>query len=195
MFSIILGAGWISLDARYSISIEFILLGISFDALRLFYVRTLSLLAPQTAVGWLYANAAAMRIGAGCSNVSFTCLSSLEAQPTMRPSRAPSFLQNPISHGPCGAGSQELDEFAHKAIARDTHGANEIIGAMAIIGQQYTDSRRSSLILTPDWDHLFAGGVSDISEVLNPILESIRAVCQDASTAPNETVGAPSSNA
>jgi hypothetical protein len=83
----------------------------------------------------------------------------------------------------------ELDEFAHKAIARrDTHGANEIISAMGMIGEQYTDTRTSSLILMPDWDNPFAGGVSDISEVLNPILESIRAICQDASTAPNELV-------
>jgi hypothetical protein len=83
----------------------------------------------------------------------------------------------------------ELDEFAHKAIARrDTHGANEIISAMGMIGEQYTDTRTSSLILMPDLDNPFVGGVSDISEGLNPILESIRAICQDASTAPNELV-------
>jgi hypothetical protein len=59
---------------------------------------------------------------------------------------------------------------------------------MGSIGQQYTDTRSNSFILLPDWDHPLAGGVSDISEVLNPILESIRAVCQDAAAAPNELV-------
>jgi hypothetical protein len=69
-----------------------------------------------------------------------------------------------------------------------SRGANEVISAIRTIGQQYTDTRSSSLILLPDWDHPFAGGVSDISEVLNPILESIRVICQDATTAPNEPV-------
>ena len=63
MLSILLGAGWASLDARYSISIQLILLGISFDALRLFYVRILSLLTPQTAVRLVLRECSAQLVG------------------------------------------------------------------------------------------------------------------------------------
>ena len=59
---------------------------------------------------------------------------------------------------------------------------------MGGIGTQYSEARRSSLILVPDFDNIFAGGVSDISDVLNPILESIRGICEDAAKAPNELV-------
>jgi hypothetical protein len=51
MASVLLGAGWIeSIEPKYAISIQLVLLGVSFDALRQFYARTLDLLVPQTAV-------------------------------------------------------------------------------------------------------------------------------------------------
>jgi hypothetical protein len=80
----------------------------------------------------------------------------------------------------------QLDEIAHKLIARrDTSAANEIITAMGI-GTQYSEAK--SLILLPNFDNPFAGGVSDISEVLNLIYESIRVICEDAAKASNELV-------
>src|SRR5258708_4444899 len=51
MLSLLLGSSWVNwLDAKASLSIQFILLGISFDALRRFYVSTLDLLAPESAI-------------------------------------------------------------------------------------------------------------------------------------------------
>jgi hypothetical protein len=51
MLSLLLGTGWLKgLDAKLSLSVQFILLGISFDALRHFYVSTLDLLAPESAI-------------------------------------------------------------------------------------------------------------------------------------------------
>jgi hypothetical protein len=190
MLSVLLGAGWVSLDARYSISIELILLGISFDALRSFYVRTLSLLVPQTAVRLVLRECSAQLAGVQRIVERFVRVLKLAggAADHEAISRALLYAKSNIARALRGW-IAELDEFAHKAIARrDMHGANEIISAMGMIGQQYTDTRSSSLILMPDWDHPFAGGVTDISEVLNPILESIRAICQDAATAPNEPV-------
>ncbi len=52
MLSLLLGSNWLIADsyARASIAIQFLLIGISFDALRWFYVRTLDLLVPQSAI-------------------------------------------------------------------------------------------------------------------------------------------------
>jgi hypothetical protein len=51
MLSLLLGSSWVNrLDAKASLSVQFILLGISFDALRRFYVSTLDLLAPESAI-------------------------------------------------------------------------------------------------------------------------------------------------
>jgi hypothetical protein len=191
MLSVLLGAGWVSLDARYSISIEFILLGISFDALRLFYVRTLSLLAPQTAVRMVLRECSAQLTSVQRVVERLVRVLKLAGGRADHDavSRALLYAKSNIA-GALRGWIAELDEFAHKAIARrDTRGANEIISAMGTIGQQYTDTRSSSLILMPDWDYPLTGGVSDISEVLNPILESFRAICQDAATASNELVG------
>jgi hypothetical protein len=83
----------------------------------------------------------------------------------------------------------QLEEIAHKLIARrDTSAANALVAAMGQLGTQYSEARRNSLILLPDFDNLFAGGVSDISDVLNPIYESIQVICDDAAKAPNELV-------
>ena len=49
--SALLGTNFLpQIDARISIGIQFLLLGISFDALRIFHGRTLDLLIPQTAI-------------------------------------------------------------------------------------------------------------------------------------------------
>jgi hypothetical protein len=191
MLSVLLGTEWIeSLNARYSVSLQFILLGISFDALRLFYVRVLDLLAPQTAVKLVLREcskqmASVKRIVERLVRVLALAGGAADQQTV---SRAALYAKSQIARS-LRAWTAQLDEFAHKAIARrDTHGANEIVTAMGTIGQQYAEARRSSLILLPDWDNLFAGGVSDIGDVLNPIYESIRVICEDAAKAPNELI-------
>jgi hypothetical protein len=84
----------------------------------------------------------------------------------------------------------QLAEIAHKLIARrDTSAANDIVTAMGRIGTQYSEARRNSLILLPDFDNIFTGGVSDINEeVLNPIYEFTRLICEDAAKSSNELV-------
>jgi hypothetical protein len=99
----------------------------------------------------------------------FQALAAGKDQPTDA-SRAILFAASPIP-GALRFWTGQLDEIAHKFIAgRHTSAVNDIITALGNIGMQYSEARRNSLILLPDFDNLFAGGVSDISEVLNPIL-------------------------
>jgi hypothetical protein len=51
MASLLLGTSWTKIiSAKVSLSLQFILIGMSFDTLRFFYVSTLDLLAPETAI-------------------------------------------------------------------------------------------------------------------------------------------------
>jgi len=191
MGSILLGTGWIGvLNPKSAISIQLVLLGLSFDALRRFYTRTLDLLAPETAVRLVLRE---------CSSQLARVKHLIERLVRVLPGAGSEPDQQAVTRAILYANSQiaeglrawiaQLDEFAHKGIARrDTHGANEIISAMGVIGQQYAHARSGSVILLPDWDFPLAGGVSDIGEVLNPIYESIRAICQDAANASNELI-------
>jgi hypothetical protein len=43
-------------------------------------------------------------------------------------------------------------------------------------------------VLVPDWNNLFAGGTSDIGQVLEPIHENVKVICQRAAKAENELV-------
>jgi hypothetical protein len=80
-------------------------------------------------------------------------------------------------------------EFAHKAVVRrDTQAAKSALMTMAYIGMRYADVRRDSIVLVPDFSGPMPIGVSDIRQVLNPIYESIKNVCQEAARQPNEGV-------
>ena len=188
--SVLLGTSFLPrIDARISIGVQFLLLGISFDALRIFYHRTLDLLIPQTAIQLIIRECTQL-LNRGSRLVDR--LSRLQAlasggAPTDA-YRAIYFSALPVSEA-LRFWIAQLDEIAHKFIARrDTGAAKEIIVAMGRIGTQYSDARRNSLVLLPDLDHPLAGAVSDISEVLNAIYESIRVICEDAAKAPNELV-------
>jgi hypothetical protein len=190
--SVILGAGWNKLlEARASISVQCILLGVSFDALRQFYTRTLDLLAPETAVRLVLRETTSQlaRVKRTVERLVLILPSLGRAPDEQAVARSILYTNSQIARS-LRAWIAQLDEFAHKGIARrDTHSANEIVSAMGLIGQQYADARSSSVILRPDWDFPLAGGISDINEeVLNPIYESIRGICQDAATAPNELI-------
>ena len=189
--SVLLGTNFLPrLDARISLTFQFVLLGISFDALRLFYRRALDLLIPQTATQLVIREC--MRPLTKVSRVveklaRLHALATSESAPTDA-SRAIYFSASQIS-GSLRFWIAQLDEIAHRLIAsRETSAANDIVAAMGKIGMQYSEARRNSLILLPDFDNLFAGGVSDISHVLNPIYESIRVICEDAAKASNELV-------
>lgn len=83
----------------------------------------------------------------------------------------------------------QLEEFARKATARrDTQAVNAIVRTMAEIGRTYAEARRDSMLLLPDWSGGMPIRVSDIGEVLSPIYENIKAICEDAAKHANEVI-------
>ena len=191
MLSVLLGTNWLAtLSPKTSISIQFLLLGISFDALRLFYTRTLDLLAPQTAIKLVIhecekqlrlikkmANRLiALQKAAGTSDSGDAATKAI----LISGSHVPQSLRYWTS---------QLEEFAHRFVARrDTTAVIEIVSALEEIAKRYADLRKGSVVLHLDADFPFAGGVSDISEVLNPIYESVLLVVDDAISATNEKI-------
>ena len=187
--SVLLGANFLPGMGRISIGIQFLLLGVSFDALRVFHGRTLDLLNPQTAIDLIVRECTKLLNRVTRAVDKLTRLQALASGSTPTDaSRAVYFSASQVS-GALRVWIAQLEEIAHKLIARrDTSGANAIVLAVSRIGIQYSETRRSSLILLPNWSNFFAGGVSDISDVLNPIYESIRVICDDAAKASNELV-------
>jgi hypothetical protein len=190
--SVLLGTNFLPrIDPRISIGVQFLLLGVSFDALRMFYRRTLDLLIPQTAIQLVIRectkplNRVTRRVE---KLVRLQALATGKTAPTGA-SRAVYFSASQVS-GLLRFWIAQLAEIAHKLIARrDTSAADDIVTAMGRIGTQYSEARRNSLILLPEIDNIFAGGVSDINnEVLNPIYESIRVICESAAKSSNELV-------
>jgi hypothetical protein len=189
--SVLLGTNFLPrIDPRISIGVQFLLLGGSFDALRMFYRRTLDLLIPQTAIQLVIRECTKLlnRVSRFVEKLAgLQALATGQSAPTDA-SRAVYFSASQVS-GSLRFWIAQLAEIAHKLIARrDTSAANDIVTAMGRIGTQYSEARRNSLILLPDFDNIFAGGVSDINEVLNPIYESIRVICEDAAKSSNELV-------
>jgi len=189
--SVLLGTNFLpQMDARLSISVQFLLLGFSFDALLLFYNRALDLLIPETAVQLVIRECTKQltRVSRIVERlIRLQVLADRSNAPTDA-TRAIYFSASQVS-GALRFWIAQLDEIAHKLIARrDTSAANDIVTAMGMIGTQYSEARRNSLILRPDFDNLFAGGVSDISEVLNPIYDCLHVICKEAAKAPNELV-------
>ena len=189
--SVLLGTNFFPrMDPRISIGIQFLLLGVSFDALRIFYRRTLDLLIPQTAIQLVIRECTKLlnRVSGLVEKLArLQALATGKSAPTDA-SRAIYFSASQVS-GSLRFWIAQLDEIAHKLIARrDTSAVNDIVTAMGRIGTQYSEARRNSLILLPDFDHIFAGGVSDINDVLNPIYESARVICEDAAKSSNELV-------
>lgn len=191
MISILLGTTWdTDLDANYSVATQFVLLGVSFDALRFFYVRTLNLLVPQTALALVLRECRHHIKLVSRVTERMLAIYQVAGSPSgdQTQIRAVLFAASQITPG-LSAWIAQLDEFAHKAIARrDTLAVNDIISAMQTIGIEYADARRTSIVLMPDWDNLFSAGTTDISRVLEAVHEAIRVVCQDAATHENELV-------
>lgn len=193
LVSVLLGTDWtFGLDARWTIALQLILLGFALDRLRAFYLRTLGLLNPQTALALvrdecgrlikvMARDAQRMARIIEISDVRHGALDSSSAQWL-------AFQNSPASQYLIGWMDQ-LEEFAHKAIARrDTQAANAALTTMAAIGMQYAEVRRQSIVLVPEFGGGMPIGVSDVREVLNPIYESIKSLCEDAARQPNEAV-------
>lgn len=159
--SVLLGTNFfLRMDPRISIGIQFLLLGVSFDALRIFHGRALDLLIPQTAIQLVICECTKLLNKVSRLVEKLTRLQALaigKREPTDA-SRAIYFSASQVS-GSLRFWIAQLDEIAHKLIARrDTSAANDVVTAMGRIGTQYSEARRNSLILLPDFDNLFAGG-------------------------------------
>ena len=189
--SVLLGTNFIpKMDARISIGIQFLLLGISLDALRGYYRRIFDLLNPQTAFHLVVRKCAGLVNHVGRIVQRLTRIQGLASGTgeITDASRAIYFSASQVSHA-LRFWIAQLDEIAHKLIPRrDTSAVNAIVTGMSNIGTQYSETRRNSVLLIPDFDNLFAGGISDISDVLNPIYERIRVICEDAAKSSNELV-------
>lgn len=192
MLSLLLGTRWsVRLDPKMSLVLQFLLLGISFDALRRFYVSTLNLLAPESAIRQIVrvSSAQIRRIGRAAEKVVAIQVvangapskmdQTLHAQTIVR-TRLPQGLQHSIA---------QLEKFAHRFIARrDSNATIETLGALETIATEYSDLRKKSITLHVDPKFPFAGYLSDVSDVLNPIYESILHIIEDAIAAKNERV-------
>jgi hypothetical protein len=167
-----------------------VILAGAFDSLRFFYRRTLDLLIPQTALRLVEAECRkqVQLIGKRADKVDrINLLSGPSAADSavvraiiFQKSYVTKFLRTWIGH---------LDEFAHKAIARrDTLTANSILSGMRSIANNYTDARRTSLVLVPDLNSPLLAGKSDINDVLQFVHEQIQGICRDAAKQNNELV-------
>lgn len=190
LLSILLGTAWnFAFSPRYTLAVQLMLLGISLDALRGFYIRTLNLLDPATALRLVKEECERY-----ITRTKRTTERVLRIQKMATPDakdavvryslHAQSALRNALS-----IWVGHLEEFAHKAVSRrDTQAASTVIDTLRVIGESYSEFRRDSIILLPDFSGGIPLGVSDISNVLNPISESIKVVCEDAAKESNELI-------
>jgi hypothetical protein len=192
MLSLLLGSSWINrLDAKASLSIQFILLGLSFDALRYFYVSTLDLLAPGStikrivdeskrqsrSIGRIADKLVAMQVAAAGQTSAGDMMLHANAITATNLPKTLQFL------------SSQLEEFAHRFIARrDSNATIETVDALDSIATDYCELRKKNVTLHLDPEFLFAGESSDISDVLNPVYESIQHIIDDAIIARNEKI-------
>jgi hypothetical protein len=191
MLSLLLGSNWLAdFDPRASIALQFLLMGASFDALRWFYVRTLDLLAPQSAIELVIreCNAQIMQANATANRLLRIDDAAKESPQSRNWIRATVIARTGVPHS-LRYWTSQLEEFAHRFIARkDTSAVDGIVAALVDIGIRYVEVRRTSVILQLDADNLFAGRQSDIEDVLNPIYDSIQLIIRDAIGSSNERI-------
>ncbi len=189
--SLLLGSGWtLWLSPRYALAGQLVLLAVSLDALRAFYRRALDLLDPATALK-LVANECNRYIRLARSESEWLVRiqrAELGDEANDGVIRYTYFSKSKLSDL-LTVWTKQLEEFARKAVLRrDTQAVNAVVRTMAEIGRGYAEARRDSMLLSTDWSAGMPLGVSDISEVLSPIYESIRVICEDAAKHPNEAV-------
>jgi hypothetical protein len=191
LLSLLFGTGWtLSVSPRYGLAGQLVLLGLSLDALRAFYTRALSLLDSTTALSLVsrecdrYISHIRKSIERLASVHQITNASGANSAATRYALHTRSSLGAALNDW-----TEQLEEFAHKAIARrDTQAATAVVQTMAKIGEGYSEARRDSMFLLPDFSGGMPIGVSDISNVLDPIYESVLRICQDSAKQFNEAV-------
>lgn len=192
LFSLLLGTRWfVWLDAKTSLAVQFLLLGISFDALRRFYVSTLDLLAPESAIRRIVQDSREQirRIAKVADKVvAIQVANNGGASGADQILHAQAIVSTRLPHGLRHATAQ-LEEFAHRFISRrDSNATTETVGALETVAAEYSDLRKKSVTLYVDPQFPFAGHLSDVSDVLDPIYESILHIIEDAIAAKNERI-------
>jgi hypothetical protein len=192
MTSLLLGSSWLSwLAPQLSLSVQFILLGISFDALRRFYLTTLDMLAPETAIKRVIKECdKEMRVVRRAADkiVAIQVAAAGKISDGDRLLHASvitrSNLPNTLQYW-----SSQLEEFAHRFISRrDSNATIEVLSALEAIAFRYVEIRKKSVTLYIDAEFPFAGALTDVSNVLNPIYESTLHIIDDAAAGKNERV-------
>lgn len=191
LVSLLFGTGWtVFVTPRYSLAGQLVLLGVSLDALRVFYNRALNLLDPATALSLV--SSECERYLTRTSNEIERLVRIHQITNTSNDEgTAARFLLHSRSNLSAGLNewTAQLEEFAHKGVTRrDTQAVTAIVRTMAHIGEKYSEVRRDSLLLQPDFSAGMPIGVSDVGTVLDPIYESIKRICEDAAKQSNEAV-------
>jgi hypothetical protein len=192
MASLLLGSGWTKIiGAQVSLSLQFILLGVSFDTLRIFYVSTLDLLAPESAIRRVVQESKKYLKSLGRvadKIVAIQVAATGEASDTDRMIHAQTITASDLPRI-LQRWTSQLEEFAHRFIARrDSNATIEAVDAIETIAREYADLRKKSITLHIDPQFPFAGPRSDISDVLNPVYESVLRIIDDAISSKNERV-------
>jgi hypothetical protein len=192
LLSLLLGTNWSEFfTAKLSLSIQFILLGLSFDILRAFYSATLKLLLPESAVRRLVAEVKAELKGA--SKAADKVLA-VQAAMTGGPNESSKVahalaiqgarLPNALTYW-----SDQLEEAAHRFISRrDSSATIEAVAALEMIGREYAELRKKSVNLHIDPNFVFAGPQSDISNVHGVVYEAMLRIINDAVDSKHERI-------
>lgn len=192
LLSLLLGTSWTSrLDVRESLSIQFILLGISFDVLRIFYTSTLALLAPESAIKRLVSEIRKQIKSVGRladKAVAIEVAKTGESDHLKKQVHAGAIVSVQLPRT-LQYWSSQLEESAHRFIARrDSNATVEVVDALEVIAREYAELRKKSVNLHLDAKFIFSGPQSDISDVLNAVYESILRIIDDAIASKNERV-------
>jgi hypothetical protein len=182
LLSLLLGTNWIrEQSARYSLALQFLLLGSALDALRYFYYRMIALLLPTSALQ-LVLNDCEVLIKKEKRRIAQVARAYGVLAHQLQDAELRWILHlNSKGHLKLRAWNGQLEEFVHKAISRgDTQAASEAIGTMISVGLTYATSRQDSMVLHTDFARAFPVSESDVSNVLNPIYESLRNLCDNA---------------
>jgi hypothetical protein len=193
LISVLFGTNWtFQVSPRYTLAVQFVALGAALDALRGFYTRTLALLVPANALQLVsrvcdhYIEGMRREIER-LVRIHRLSRGKLAVQDESIP-RWMFYTHSQISHL-LSAWTDQLEEFAHKALSRrDTQAANDVVKTMVSIGIKYADSRRDSLVVLPDFSGPIPSPVSDVGNVLNPMYESLKDICEDAVRQTSEAV-------
>jgi hypothetical protein len=192
LLSLLFGTGWVFgvVGEQYILPMQFVLMGASLDAIRVFYTRALDLLVPATALR-LVRRECQRSINRARRQIEWIVRLYKLADRSQRDFsmhrcalHAKSGLPKAIT-----IWNNQLEEFAHKGLTRkETQGVSDIVATMAEIAINYTEARRDSLVLKPDFTGIMPVGVGDIGDVINPVCEAIYNIVKDASKQSNEPV-------